>query len=146
MAEHTTSTITIAADPGVIMAVIADLETYPEWTGSVKSVEVLSVFDDADERPAEARFVLDAGPVKDTYVLEYTWDGDREVRWQLLEGQILTEMDGIYRLTPMADGSTEVEYELELDLKLPMIGLLRRKAEKAIIDVALRDLKKRVEG
>jgi hypothetical protein len=41
---------------------------------------------------------------------------------------------------------TEVEYELVLELRIPMIGLLRRKAEKAIIDIALKELKKRVEG
>ncbi len=146
MAERTSSKIAIAADPAAIMAVIADLEAYPEWAGSVKEVEVLSVYDDADERPAEARFVVDAGPVKDTYTLEYTWDADREVRWTLTEAGMLTAMDGAYRLAPGADSITEVEYELVLELRIPMIGLLRRKAEKAIIDIALKELKKRVEG
>ena len=40
---------------------------------------------------------------------------------------------------------TRVDYELTLDLKIPMIGLLRRKAEKVITDTALKELKKRVE-
>jgi len=146
MAERTSSKIAIAAEPAAIMAVIADLEAYPEWAGSVKEVEVLSVYDDADERPAEARFVVDAGPVKDTYTLEYAWDADREVRWTLTEAGMLTAMDGAYRLAPGADGVTDVEYELVLELRIPMIGLLRRKAEKAIIDIALKELKKRVEA
>jgi ribosome-associated toxin RatA of RatAB toxin-antitoxin module len=146
MAERTSSTITIAAPPAEIMAVVADLEAYPEWAGTVKSVEVLSVFDDEDERPAEGHFVVDAGPVKDKYTLAYEWDGDREVRWTLTQAELLTAMDGVYRLTPNGDGTTEVEYELVLELKIPMIGLLRRKAEKAIIDIALKELKKRVEG
>lgn len=147
MAERTSSTITIAADPAAIMGVIADLESYPDWTGSVRSVEVLSVFDDADERPAEARFELDAGPVKDRYVLEYEWDGVREVRWTLTKAELmLTAMDGVYRLTDNGNGTTEVEYELELDIRIPMIGLLRRRAEKAIIDTALKELKRHVEA
>jgi ribosome-associated toxin RatA of RatAB toxin-antitoxin module len=146
MAQRTSSTIGIAAEPSAIMAVIADLEAYPEWAGSVKSVEVLSVYDDAEERPAEAKFTVDAGPVKDSYVLEYTWDGDREVRWTLEKAEMLTAMDGAYRLTPGPGGVTDVEYELVLELRIPMIGLLRRKAEKAIIDIALKELKKRVEG
>jgi len=146
MAEATASSILIDASPEAIMDVIADLETYPEWTGSVKSVEVLTVFDDADERPAQARFVLDAGAVKDTYVLEYDWDGDDEVRWSLVEAQILTAMDGIYRLTKVSDESTQVDYHLTLDVKIPMIGMLRRKAEKVITDTALKELKRRVES
>jgi ribosome-associated toxin RatA of RatAB toxin-antitoxin module len=145
MAEATSSSIVIDADPAAIMDVIADLESYPQWAASVKSVEVLTVFDDADERPAQARFVLDAGAVKDTYVLDYEWHGDEAVRWSLVEAQILTAMDGVYRLTAQGPGLTQVDYDLTLDLKIPMIGMLRRKAEKVITDTALRELKRRVE-
>lgn len=144
MAERTSSRITIAASPHAIMSVISDLEAYPEWTGSVRSVEILSVFDDADERPAQARFSLDAGAIKDTYTLAYDWDDDREVSWELVSGEVLTSMEGKYRLTPNGDGTTDVEYELELSLKIPLIGLLRRKAEKVITDTALKELQKRV--
>jgi len=146
MAEATSSSIVIDASSQEIMDVIADLETYPEWTGSVKSVEVLTIFDDADERPAQARFRLDAGAVKDTYTLEYEWTGDQHVRWWLIEGQILTAMDGTYQLTDLGGGSTQVDYFLSLDVKIPMIGMLRRKAEKVITDTALKELKRRVEA
>ncbi|MFZ0324786.1 MAG: SRPBCC family protein [Actinomycetes bacterium] len=146
MPERTTSRLTIAAPPAEVMAVIADLGAYPEWTGSVKSVEILSVYDDEDERPAEATFVLDAGAVKDTYTLAYEWDDDTQVSWTLVQGEILTAMTGSYRLTDNHDGTTDVEYALELDIKIPMIGLLRRKAEKVITDTALKELDKRVTG
>lgn len=124
------------------MGVIADLAAYPDWAGAVRSVEIL----EADGRPTQARFVLDAGAIKDTYTLAYTWHDDTEVTWTLVEAQILTAMDGAYRLSPTAEGGTDVEYELTLDLKIPMIGLLRRKAEKVVIDTALKELKKRVES
>jgi ribosome-associated toxin RatA of RatAB toxin-antitoxin module len=144
MAEQTSSTIVVEASPAEVMDVIADLERYPEWTGSVRSVEVLTR--DGGGRPARATFVLDAGVVKDTYTLSYTWHGDQDVSWSLVEAQMLTAMEGSYRLTPDPDGVTSVEYVLTLDLKIPMIGLLRRKAEKVITDTALKELKRRVEG
>jgi hypothetical protein len=100
---------------------------------------------DDDGRPRRATFVLDAGVVKDTYTLEYAWHDDSQVSWSLVEAQMLTAMEGSYTLTE-ADGGTTVEYVLTLDLKIPMIGLLRRKAEKVITDTALKELKKRVEG
>ena len=143
MSERTSSTITVDAASAEVMRVIAAVEEYPEWTGSVRSVDVLE--SGADGRPLEATFRLDAGAVRDTYTLRYTWDGDREVSWTLVEAQILTSMNGCYRLTPISDKQTGVDYELTLDLKIPMIGLLRRKAEKVITDTALKELKKRVE-
>jgi ribosome-associated toxin RatA of RatAB toxin-antitoxin module len=144
MTEQTSSTIVVDSTPSAVMAVIADLEAYPEWAGSVRSVDVLSK--DESGRPREARFVLDAGVVKDTYTLKYAWDGDASVSWSLVEAQMLTAMEGSYRLHAEAASGTTVEYVLTLDLKIPMIGLLRRKAEKVITDTALRELKRRVEA
>jgi hypothetical protein len=144
MADQTESSITIDAAPEQVMAVIADFEAYPDWNDEVKLVEILTVYEDT-EQPAEVRFVLDAGAIKDDYVLEYEWVAPRELRWHLVSGQMLTSMDGAYVLSDV-DGSTEVSYRLAVDLRIPMIGMIRRKAEKVIIDRALKGLKERVEG
>ena len=144
MTEQTSSTISVDADAHAVMAVIAEVEHYPEWTGSVRSVEVHDR--DVAGRPTRATFVLDAGVVKDTYTLQYSWTDDSEVSWTLVEAQMLTAMDGSYRLSSDGAGGTSVEYVLSLDLKIPMIGLLRRKAEKVITDTALKELKRRVEA
>jgi hypothetical protein len=78
--------------------------------------------------------------------LEYDWDGDRKVSWTLTKGDMLTAMDGAYELTDNGDGSTTVDYRLAVDIKIPMIGMIKRKAEKVIVDTALKGLKKRVES
>ena len=145
MAEQTEGSIDIEASPAQVMAVIADIEAYPQWTDGLTSVEVLSVYED-DGRPAEARFSLEAGPIQDVYDLEYDWDGDQAVSWHLLTGQMLTAMDGTYELTPTGAEGTTVTYRLTVDVKMPMIGMLKRKAEKRIVDTALKGLKKRVES
>ncbi|WP_248959400.1 SRPBCC family protein [Sphaerisporangium perillae] len=144
MADRTTSSITIGADPSAITAVIADFGSYPQWAGQVKSAGVLSVGEDG--RPATVRFVLDAGVITDEYTLGYRWDDDRAVDWEMVEpGKMLSALTGSYLLAPAA-GGTEVTYELAVDLKVPMIGMVKRKAEKVIVDTALKGLKKRVEG
>ena len=73
MAEQTESSISINATPAQIMAVIADLPAYPQWSDGITSVTVLSKYEE-DDRPADARFSLASGPIKDTYELEYDWD------------------------------------------------------------------------
>jgi hypothetical protein len=90
-------------------------------------------------------FELDASPIKDSYTLSYDWRGDDAVTWTLVEGKMLKAMDGAYELEQQGE-STEVTYRLAVDISIPMIGMLKRKAEKVIIDTALKGLKKRVES
>ncbi|MFE2962770.1 SRPBCC family protein [Streptomyces sp. NPDC059340] len=144
MAEHTSSSITIEAAPADVMAVIADFARYPDWTGEVKEAEVLAT--DGQGRAEQVRLVMDAGAIKDDQTLGYTWTGDHEVSWTLVKSQMLRSLDGSYLLKPAGAGATEVTYRLTVDVKIPMLGMIKRKAEKVIIDRALAGLKKRVES
>ncbi|MGG8409823.1 SRPBCC family protein [Streptomyces sp. 12297] len=144
MAEHTSSSITIEAAPADVMAVIADFARYPEWTGEVKEAEVLAT--DATGRAEQVRLLLDAGAIKDDHTLAYTWTGADEVSWTLVKSQMLRVLDGSYRLAALGGDRTEVTYQLTVDVKIPMLGMIKRKAEKVIIDRALAGLKKRVES
>jgi carbon monoxide dehydrogenase subunit G len=142
MADTASSTITISAPPERVLAVIADIDSYPEWTGQIKSAEVLS--SDADGRPAQAKFVMDAGVLKDEYVLQYDWN-DAGVAWELVgKSAVQKSQVGSYALAPKGAG-TEVTYRLAVDIAMPMLGMFKRKAEKMIMDSALKELKKRVE-
>jgi hypothetical protein len=90
--------------------------------------------------------VLDAAVLKDTMVLSYDWPADhKSVKWSLVSSSLLKSLDGVYRLSPKGSG-TDVTYELAVDLKIPIIGMLKRKAERRLTDTALKDLKKRVEA
>ena len=123
------------------MAVIADFERYPEWVDSMKSAEVLTSLrtagrdrsDGARPHPGQGR--LRAG-----------------LRLAAEHGQLAAgrghpaQGDGRHvRAAPNGAG-TNVTYTLRVDVNMPMIGMFRRKAEKTIIDGALKGLKKRVEG
>ena len=144
MAEFTSSSITIEAAPNEVMAVIADFARYPDWTGEVKEAEILKT--DAQGRAEQVRLVMDAGAIKDDQTLGYTWTGEHEVSWTLVKSQMLRAVDGSYILKPAGGGATEVTYQLTVDVKIPMLGMIKRKAEKVIIDRALAGLKKRVES
>ena len=134
----------IAAPRVAVMAVIADFAAYHQWASAVRAAEVLG--EEPAGQASQVRFTLDAGVVKDTYVLGYDWDGDAGVRWHLAEpGTVISGMDGGYLLADQGE-ATEATYELAVDLRIPMPGLLKRRAEKTIIDTALKGLKNRVES
>ena len=143
MAEQTTSSIVVDAPPAAVMAVIADFPAYPEWAQGMKSAEVLET--NTEGRGSRVHFELEASPIKDSYTLAYDWQGDDSVTWTLVEGKMLKAMEGAYVLREQGSG-TEVTYRLAVDVSIPMIGMLKRKAEKVIIDTALKGLKKRVES
>ena len=143
MAEQTTSSIVVDAEPAAVMEVIGDFPAYPEWA---KGVQEATVVQAGPEGWAEQVFFrLDVAPIKDEYTLAYTWDGYDEVTWTLVSGKMLRALDGAYSLRDLGGGRTEVTYRLALDVSIPLIGMLKRKGEKILIDTALKGLKKRVE-
>ena len=144
MPEESTQSIMIDAYPAQIMAVIADFPNYPTWTGTVKKAEVLE--SGPDGRARRVAFSLDAGIVRDQYELAYVWTGNDVVEWDLTSGQMMRAQHGSYTLRADGPGRTYVTYQLAVDLMIPMLGLLKRKAERVVMDIALKELKKRVES
>ena len=146
MAESSTQSITIAAPRARVAEVICDFASYPEWVSAVKRVEVVEEYEDG--YASQVRFVLDAAGIKDEYTLEYEYAEDlSRVEWHLVApSRIQKQQDGSYDIEEQSDGTSTVTYTLAVELSIGMLGMFKRKAEKMIMDTALRDLKRRVEG
>ena len=126
----------------MILAVIRDVEAYPQWTGGIARAEVLEA---GKQGPKKVTFAMSQSGLSDEYTLVYDWQADG-VSWALAEpSKLQKSQKGSYRLSG-SGGQTQVTYLLTMDIKVPMIGLMKRKAEKMIIDSALKELKKRVES
>lgn len=143
MSDRTKRDIIIAAEPERILDVIGDAAAYPEWAAGTSAGEV-TLEGDAPLRPRRARFTLST-VLTDDFELEYTWSADG-VSWTLVSSEMQKSQEGAYRLEPVGDGSTRVTYELEVATKVPLLGMLRRKAEHRIVETALSGLKSRVES
>jgi hypothetical protein len=144
MPDLSTQSIVINAEPARVMAVIADFAAYPAWTGAIKSVEITDP--GTPGRARQVKYAMDAGLLRDNYELAYRWAPDGlSVSWSLVSGSLQKSQEGSYRLVPVA-GGTEVTYSLTVEPSIPLIGPLRRKAERTILDTALKELRKRVES
>jgi uncharacterized membrane protein len=143
VADQASSSITIAAPAEKVLGVIADIPSYPQWTGQIKTAEVVE--EGPQGKPKSAKFVMDAGVLKDEYTLAYDWRDDG-VDWHLVgKSTVQKSQVGSYTLADKGS-TTEVTYKLTVDIAMPMLGMFKRKAEKMIMDSALKELKKRVES
>ncbi|MGC4805710.1 SRPBCC family protein [Micromonospora sp. DT233] len=145
MADSSTQSIVVDASPDRVAAVICDFSRYPEWTDAVRRTEVIEEYEDG--YASQVRFVLDAGVLTDEYVLAYEYAEDlSRVQWHLVApSKMQRSQRGSYDLVGNPDGTTTVTYTLEVELSVGMLGMFRRKAEKMIMDTALKELKRRVE-
>src|SRR5919199_461410 len=146
MADTSTQSIQVHAPLARVAAVICDFPRYPEWADAMKQVEVVEEYEDG--YAAEVRFVIDAGVMADEYTLEYAYAEDlSRIEWHLVApSKTQKAQRGSYDLVDAGDGGTTVTYTLEVELAIGMLGMFRRKAEKMIMDTALRSLKRRVES
>lgn len=147
MAEQAREHLTINAPVERCYEILTDFERYPEWAADLKEVTVLER--DGEGRPLIVEFRAAAMGRSTTYRLRYDYsDAPNKLGWVLDEGDIQRELDGAYHLQPSSDdpGSTDVVYELSIDLIMPIPGFVKRRAEARILKTALDQLKARVEG
>lgn len=146
MADSSSQSIVIDAAPEQVAAVVCDFPSYPEWAQAMKRVEVLEEYEDG--YASQVRFTLDAGVLADEYTLQYEYAEDiSRIEWHLVAPTAVQRVQtGSYDIDGNDDGTSTVTYTLEVDLAVGMFGMFRKKAEKMIMDAALKQLKRRVES
>ena len=146
MADSSSQAIVIDAAPAQVTAVICDFAKYPEWAQAIKRTEVLEEYEDG--YASQVRFTLDAGVLADEYTLRYEYAEDiSRIEWHLAAPTAVQKLQtGSYDIDGNDDGTSTVTYTLEVDLAVGMFGMFRKKAEKMIMDAALKQLKLRVES
>ncbi|MBC7464153.1 MAG: SRPBCC family protein [Actinobacteria bacterium] len=145
MSELSSSSISIEAPLSEVLAVLTDIAAYPTWSSSIKSVEVLTK--DETGRTSTAKLAIDAGPLKDRVTLEYDWSGaPARISFSMVDADLLTAMEGAYIVSTVDEDTTQVTYELHVDVSMPIPSIMRKNAEKATIETALKQLKTHLEA
>lgn len=145
MSDSSTSTISIDATFEAVTEALFALEKYPQWSTSIRAVEILN--SDDLGRITKVKMTIDAGMMKDKVILDYDWSGSPErLSFSLDDADLLTGMDGAYIIKSIDDDTTQVTYELTVSLSMPIPAMMRQKAEKTTIDQALTQLKISLES
>ena len=144
MAETASDTITIEASPDAVWAIATDLERYPEWAHDVKDV-VITARDD-DGRPSQVEFRTSALGRSTHYTLKYDYsDAPAVLAWTMVKGDIQRSIEGAYRFEATNDGGTLVQYDLAIELVVPLPGFVKRRAERRILN-AIKEMKAYAEA
>ncbi len=145
MAEQATERIHVSSPPESCFAVAADIERYPEWAADIKDVTVHER--DADGRPALVSFRAAAFGRSTNYTLAYDFSkAPTALSWRLTQGDITTKLDGSYSFERTEGNETDVLYHLEVELRVPIPGFIKMRAQSRIMSTALRELRARVES
>jgi hypothetical protein len=133
------------APPDKCYEVVADFERYPEWAADIKAVTIQSRDDQG--RAEEVAFRAAAFGRSTNYTLRFDYgDAPKALSWVQTRGDLTSKLDGTYVFDATDNGDTEVTYQLTAELRVPIPGFVKRRAEGRIIGTALRELKARVEA
>lgn len=144
MTDRAAQTSHIDAPLDKCVQIVLDFERYPEWAKDVKEATV-RVRDDQG-RPSRVEYRASALGRSTHYTLEYDYsEAPARLSWHLVEGDIMRALDGAYSFVEV-DGGTQVFYELDIELVVPLPGFVKRRAEARILIEAVKELKARAES
>jgi ribosome-associated toxin RatA of RatAB toxin-antitoxin module len=143
MVDQATERMIMRATPTRCFEVVTDFERYPEWATDIKAVQVVERDDQG--RATEVAFRAAAFGRSTSYTLQYDYgEAPQELSWVQIRGDYTSTLDGTYHFEASGD-DTEVVYHLVAELKIPIPGFVKRRAQGRIMTIALRNLKARVE-
>jgi uncharacterized protein YndB with AHSA1/START domain len=137
----------IRATPEALFAILTDFEGYPAWSGDIKAVRVLTR--DEDGRGTRVAYRVAAFGRSTCLTLVYDYhEAPERFSWFQESGDLTSGYDGSYSFERAGDDGveTEVHYRLSVDLKVPLPGFVKRRAEGRLGAKVLRELKARAEG
>jgi uncharacterized membrane protein len=145
MTDSASERIQVEAAADRCWDVAVDFEEYPDWVRDVKEARILERDDEGRGKRVEFRAAALGKSVR--YVLEYDYsEAPNAFSWKFVEGDMLRRLDGTYRFEPDGPSATRVQYDLAVDLAVPLPGLVKRRAAGLIMGSALKELKKQVEA
>jgi uncharacterized membrane protein len=143
MTERAAQTTLINAPLQKCWDVALDFERYPEWAKDVKEAVVRER--DAQGRASKVEYRASALGRSTHYTLEYDYsDATARLSWHLVDGDIMRAINGAYSFVEV-EGGTQVFYEVEIELVVPLPGFVKRRAEVRILNT-VKELKARAES
>lgn len=138
-----TGSISIDANPEVILGILLDVAVYPSWQSGYDRVEIQET--DEHGRPVLVQWHVSAMGQKASHRVRYSYPADNAYEFHLDASEVTTKYDFTCAITATGAGS-EVTASQEIALKWPMPKRLLEKMSRKGIDGLLTALKSRAEA
>ena len=109
----------VARPPGVLFALINDIESYPQFLPWCTHSQVRS----RSEREIVATIGVRRGPLQSEFTTRNELEPDRRIRMHLVDGPFRT-LEGEWLLTPIGNDGCRAELTMRFAFKNALSGLL----------------------
>ncbi|MFT6633534.1 MAG: ribosome-associated toxin RatA of RatAB toxin-antitoxin module [Bacteriovoracaceae bacterium] len=135
-------TLVMNAPKDKILAVLKDYESYSEFMDGVSKVQIES----RDGNVTKAKYDLNV--IKTfSYTLELT-DTEDGLSWTFDHGDIFSINSGSWDLKDLGDGTTEVVYNIDIEIKIKMMGtgMITKKLVNTSLPSMMKSVEKRAQN
>lgn len=125
-----------------ILAVLKDYESYSEFMDGVSSVKIES------RNGSQVKAKYDLNVIKTfSYILNLT-ENENGVSWTFDSGDIFSVNNGSWELNDLGDGTTEVTYNIEVEIKIKMMGtgMITKKLVNTSLPSMMKSVEKRAQS
>ncbi|KAX85524.1 hypothetical protein AP47_00272 [Mycobacterium tuberculosis H2754] len=135
-------TVEVTADAASIMAIVADIERYPEWNEGVKGAWVLARYDDG--RPSQVRLDTAVQGIEGTYIYAVYYPGENQIQTVMQQGELFAKQEQLFSVVATGAASlltVDMDVQVTMPVPEPMVKMLLNN----VLEHLAENLKQRAE-
>jgi ribosome-associated toxin RatA of RatAB toxin-antitoxin module len=135
-------TVEVAAPPELIMSIVADFESYPQWNQEITGCWVLARYDDG--RPSQLRLDVEIQGMAGTYICAVYYPGPEQIYTVLQQGDLFSKQEQTFSVVPI--GATSLlTVDLDVETKMVVPKTMVKKVINDALEYLADNLKARAE-
>ncbi|MBU3752040.1 MAG: SRPBCC family protein [Mycobacterium sp.] len=136
-------TVEVDATAGVVLAIVADFEAYPQWNDEVKGVYILARYNDG--RPSQLRIDTEIQGQPGTYIQAVYYPGPAQIQTVMQQGELFTKQHQLFSVVEMGPSSL-LTVDLDVETSIPGVpAAMIKKLVNDALDHLAGNLKARAE-
>lgn len=135
-------TVEVGADAASIMAIVGDIERYPEWNEGVNGAWVLARYDDG--RPSQVRLDTGVQGIEATYIQAVYYPGENQIQTVMQQGDLFSKQEQLFSVVESGVASL-LTVDLDVETTMPVPAPMFKMLINNVLDQLAENLKQRAE-
>ena len=135
-------TLEVNADAAVILGIVADFESYPQWNDEAKAVYILARYDDG--RPSQLRIDTEIQGHSGTYIQAVYYPGPAQIQTVMQQGDLFAKQEQLFTVVGMGQLSL-LTVDLDVETSFAVPAMMVKKLVNDALEHLANNLKVRAE-